>query len=149
MTNYQSLLQATVAFNRDVNLTRKIFKSRKKSMLSLLPIIYRKPKQLNSPLRVLVQPAVPMESRSLCLVGSSTSRSPNLSKMPVTTPLKSGRVTKSHAHTWKVLPKSKRPMRTRRGPSQRNQTLCTPLAETKENFETLLSLIGTADIKED
>ena len=40
-------------------------------------------------------------------------------------------------------------MRTRRGPSQRNQAPCTPLAEIKKNFETLLSLIGTADIKED
>ena len=118
-------------------------------MLSLLPIIYRKPKQLNSPLRVLVEPAVPMESRSLCSVISSTSRSPNLSKMPVTIPLKSGRVTTSHAHPRKVLPKSKRPMRIRRGPSQYNQALYTPLAEVKKNFETLLSLLGPAAVKED
>ena len=130
MTTYQSLLQDTASFNRGVNLTRKIFKSKKRSMLDILPIIYRKPRQLDPPHRILVKPAVPRKSKVSCSVEPSTSRSS---------------VTINSDPRRKILPRSKRPMRTRRGPSPRNRTL----AEMKKNYKTLMSLIGKAGTKED
>ena len=130
MTTYQSLLQDTASFNRGVNLTQKIFKSKKRSMLDILPIIYRKPRQLDPPHQILVEPAVPRKSKASCSIEPSTSRSS---------------VTINRGPRREILPRSKRPMRTRRGPSLCDQTL----AEIKKNYKTLMSLIGRAATKED
>ena len=99
-------------------------------MLDILPILYRKPRQLDPPHGVLVEPVVPRKSQASCSIKPSSSRSS---------------VTVNHASRRKVFHRSKRPMRFRRVPSLLDQTL----AETKKNYKTLMSLIGTAGTKED
>ena len=61
MNTYQRLLQDTVSFNHTINFTRKIFKSKEKVILDCLPILYRKPRQLDPPIEVLVEPVKPVE----------------------------------------------------------------------------------------
>ena len=99
-------------------------------MLDILPIIYRKPRQLDPPHQILVKPAVPRKSKVSCSIEPSTSRS---------------LVTINRGPRREIHPRSKRPMRTRRGPSLHDQTL----AETKKNYKTLMSLIKKSGNKED
>ena len=110
-------------------------------MLDCLPILYRKPRQLDPPHEVLVEPVEPVKpvdpvkpvkpvkSQASCSIKPSSSRSS---------------VTVNRASRRKVFHRSKRPMRVRKVPSLRDQTW----AETKKNYKTLMSLIGTAGIKE-
>ena len=138
MNTYQRLLRDTASFNHTINFTRKIFKSKEKVMLDCLPILYRKPRQLDPPHEVLVEPVKcvepvdpvePVKSQASCSIKPSSSRSS---------------VTVNRASRRKIFHRSKRPMRVRRVPALLFQTL----AETKKNYKTLMSLIGTAGTKE-
>ena len=152
MESYQSRLQATIEYNRTVNLTRKIFKSKKKCMLPLLPIMYQKPSQSKLPPMVPVEPVVSMksvESKRPVPIKSSVSKRPGSSKKPVITPIKSGRVRKSRATSKEVLVKSKRPVKLHGKSLQCNQAPYIPPAEEKENFETLLSILESAAVETD
>ena len=110
-------------------------------MLDCLPILYRKPRQLDPPHEVLVEPVEPVEpvdpvepvepvkSQASCSIKPSSSRSS---------------VTVNRASRRKIFHRSKRPMRFRRVPSLLDQTL----AETKKNYKTLMPLIGATGTKE-
>ena len=98
-------------------------------MLDMLPIIYRKPRQLDPSHRVLVESVVPEKSQASCSPEPSNSRSS---------------VAINRGPKRKILHRSRRPMRIRRSPSLSDQTL----AETERNYKTLLSLIGKAGTKE-
>ena len=139
-------------YNQTVNLTRKIFKSKSKCMLPLLPIMYRKPVQLKLPAMVPIEPVVSMEfieSRRPVPVESSMSKRPGSSKKPVTIPIESGRVKKSRAVSREALVKSKTPVKLQRKPLQCKMALYIPPAEEKENYETLLSILEAAAVKTD
>ena len=129
MTTYQSLLRDTASFNQGVNLTQKIFKSRKRIMLDMLPIIYRKPRQLDPSHQVLVKSVVPEKSQASCSPKPSNSRSS---------------VTVNPSPKRKILHRSRRPMRLHRSSSLSDQTL----AGTERSYSTLLSPVGAAGIKE-
>ena len=130
MTTYQNLLKDTASFNRGVNLTRKIFKSKKRNMLDMLPNIYRKPRQLDTSHRVLVECNVPRKSQGSCPVKQSRFR---------------GSVVSNRGIKREIDQNLKIDMNNRTGFSLCDQTL----AETKENYETNLLFIGNGGTKEE
>ena len=74
MSPYKSLLQDTASFNHNLNLTRRILKSRNKAKLAMLPSIFRKPGQSNPSPQVLIESVVSEESQASCSPKPSNSR---------------------------------------------------------------------------
>ena len=93
----------------------------------------------------------PVQSRmpAAVPVESLMSKRPGQSGMPVTVPVESGRVRRRRVFSSKapIKPKvSSRPQTTR---PKNNHALYTPMAEVRENYETLLSLLKPVAIKAD
>ena len=96
----------------------------------MLPTIYRKPRQLDPSHRVLVECNVPRKSQGSCSVKQSRFR---------------GSVVINRGTKREIHHKLKMDMSIRTGPSLCDQTL----AETKENYETVLLFIGYGGTKEE
>ena len=130
MTSYENLLQDTVSFNRGVNLTRKIFKSKKRIMLGVLSNIYKKPSQLDTFHCVDIECNVPSKSQRSYSVKQSRFR---------------GSVVSNRGMKREINRNFKFNMNNRTGLSHCDQTL----AETKENYETDLLFIANGGSKEE
>ena len=135
---YQSLLQDTIEYNRTVNLTRKVLKSKKKCLLSILPLMYKRPVQSKMPATVPVKSVM---SKSFMQsirpapvpVKSSMSKRPGPSGKPVTVPIESGRVRKSRVVSRKAPIKPKVSLKPQTNHPKCNKALYTPMAEVREN----------------
>ena len=96
----------------------------------MLPIIYRKPRQLDPSHRVLVECNVPRKSQGSCPIKQSRFR---------------GSVVSNRGIKREIDQNLKIDMNNRTGFSLCDQTL----AETKENYETVLLFIGNGGTKEE
>ena len=141
----KELLQDTVEYNRRLNLSRKMLKS-KKCPLPALPL------GLVGPLQPHVSASVPAESgkvvgRSLWAQRRRASRNSLQSGVSVRVSVESDRVVEGRAvpsNASNRILMSKTPQKTK---NMCNYVLYTPVAELKHNYETVLSWLQTVSIQ--